>query len=168
MWALQGGVFLLSVMYPNWCMKIWTLQMFKPKCKKCWHSFIGNNNSKSNSGGCKIDVTVLNVTAVLSNIMTESTHCFQKRDSNSGCRCAYDSLLKILSRLLCTDLYPPSGADEVCGHGSSKIYTHHQELMKFEGSLKSLLFITKVMVTTLWMIGAQFCGHLMEQQSPNS
>jgi hypothetical protein len=96
-----------------------------------------------------VDVTVLNVSAVLSNIMTESTHCFQKRDSNSGCRCAYDSLLKILSRLLCTDLYPPSGADEVCGHGSSKIYTHHQEQMKFEGSSKSLLFMTKVMVTTL-------------------
>jgi hypothetical protein len=64
-------------------------------------------------------------------------------------------LLKILSRLLYTDLHPPSGADEVCGHGSSKIYTHHQELMKFEGSSKSLLFMTKVMVTTLCMIGAQ-------------
>jgi hypothetical protein len=69
--------------------------------------------------------------------MTESTHCFQKWDSNSGCRCSYDGLLKIVSRLLCTDLHPPSGADEVCGHGSSKIYTHHhQELMKFEGKLK--------------------------------
>ncbi len=54
------------------------------------------------------------VSSVLSNIMTEASHCFKKCNRNSGCRYLYICLLENLGWLLYTYLHHPLwGADEV-------------------------------------------------------